>query len=245
MSFNEETDVRIPDLIRQSQTRGIPKYWGFLSISEKTDALPLIKGTDYGFFGGYDEAERTVLGIFPPWYEENFSDYPIVCLNFTYNKAYTLSHRDFLGALMALGITRKSIGDILVGDGTAVVFVLKNIADFIVSQITKVARVGVNVSIGMPSVLPIRGELKDFTATVASLRLDCVISTLINKGRKESAELIEKDMVTLNSVIVRKVTQTVHAGDTISVRKYGKFIISDTSGISKKGRIILNWQKYV
>lgn len=245
MAFNDELEIRIKDLIRLSERQNVPKYYGFLSLSEKTDAVFLLKGTDYGFYGGYDDAERTVLGVFPQWYKEDFSDYPTVCLNFSFNKAYKLSHRDFLGALTSLGITRKSIGDILVGDGYAVVFVLENIADFIVSQITKIGNTGVSVRVCEPKVLPKTGELKDFTATVASLRIDCVVSALIGKGRKESAELIEKDAVAINSVIVRKLTHSVRSGDTVSVRKYGKFIISDTSGVSKKGRIILNWQKYV
>lgn len=240
-----ETEIRVNDTVRLSWQRDIPKYLGFLSPSEHLAALKCLSGVKHGFFGGYDSCERTVLGVFPDWYSENKNDYPVTAVNFSYNKAYKLLHKDFLGSIMALGVTRKSVGDILVGDGVAVAFVLEDIAQYVAAQLSKVGSVGVKTEIGIPEQLPQQGELKEFSSTVSSLRLDCIISALISKSRKESAALIEKDMVLVNSVPVKKLTHCVRDSDEISVRKYGKYIIEGVAGTSKKGRIILNWKKYV
>ena len=89
------------------------------------------------------------------------------------------------------------------------------------------------------------GRTQQRSGTVASMRLDCVVSELINRPRSEASELIERGMVTVNHLTVTKLTAEPEAGDVITVRGSGKFKIDDESGVSRKGRIILLYSKYI
>jgi RNA-binding protein YlmH len=89
------------------------------------------------------------------------------------------------------------------------------------------------------------GKLADFTVTVASARIDCVISALCGVSRSKAAELIEGGFVSLNSIMCDKTTRTVRNSDKVTVRGKGKFIIDNLNDLSKKGRIILKYKKYI
>ncbi len=237
--------AKVSDAIKQSEIKSVPKFCGFFSASEKAEILPLLKGVKHGFFGGYDEAERTVLLICPEWLEIENAEYPINALTFLFRKQDKLSHRDFLGSLMALGIKRNTVGDILVEEGRAVVFLLSEISEYVVGQIEKIGRVGVEIKAGFECPLPGMSGFIEETRTVASLRLDCVVSALSGKSRNASAELINAGLVALNSVAALKPTATVKNLDAIAIRGIGKFIIVSSDDLSKKGRIILKWKKYI
>ena len=108
-----------------------PKYLGFLSAAEAVLAGQTLKNADCrtSFYGGYETAERVMLGCFPDWLEED--SFPISALTFKFRENDTLYHRDFLGSLMALGIKRETVGDILTEQGRAVIFVTDEICDYI------------------------------------------------------------------------------------------------------------------
>ena len=241
---NELLPARIEDLKRICDRTSVPRFLGFLTPSELSTALSCFKlGERYAVFGGYSGAERTVLAVLPDWCEN--AEYPITALTFTYRKCDTLSHRDFLGALMALGIARETVGDILIEVGRAVVFVLSDIAEFAVSQISKIGNVGVKIEKGFTLPLPSIGKKQAFSDTVASMRLDCVVSSLCGFSRKDAESAIADGRVSVNSVAVQKPTYTVPCGATVTVRQKGRFQITDCSRQSKKGRIILEYNKYI
>ncbi len=241
---SELLPARVEDLKYLCQKTSSPKFLGFLTPDELSVSLKCLKNDkNYSYFGGYEGAERTVLAFLPDWCDEPI--YPITALTFTYRKCDTLSHRDFLGALMALGITRETIGDILVESGRAVVFVLSDIVDFVVSQINKIGRVGVNVSVGFENPLPSISKKLSFSTTVASLRLDCVVSALCGCSRKDAAQIISEGFVFVNSVCINKITFNLTANSSLAVRQKGKFEITACDEFSKKGRIILKYNKYV
>lgn len=222
-----------------------PKYLGFLSAAEAVLAGQLLKFTPCrtSLYGGYDGAERVMLGCFPDWMEED--SFPISALTFKYRESDELSHRDFLGSLMALGIKRETVGDILTEQGRAIVFVTDEICQYIKSQITKIGRVGVTVTDGYALPLPKCGELAEFTATAASDRIDCVISALCGFSRAKALEFLAEGLVTVNSVTVSKATKSVCEGDIISVRGKGRFLIGSLENRTKKNRIIINYKKYI
>ena len=236
--------TRVEDALRLCEMRSIPKFVGFLSPSQVAEALPVLSQKRYGIYGGYNGAERSYIGIFPEWCDQETEPYPIKAITFTYRPQYTLCHRDFLGAVLNLGLQRSAIGDILIESGRAVMFASADITDYVISQLDKVGRVGGTLTEGYVGELPGRGQLVECSATVASLRLDCVVGALTGKSRSGSVELISAALVTVNSVAVGKPTYTVKCGDTLSVRGYGKFSIIASHEQSKKGRIILRWQKY-
>lgn len=241
---SELLPARIEDLKRICEKNGSPKFLGFLTPSELETALDCLKGEkNYSFYGGYNGAERTVLAFLPDWCEAPV--YPITALTFAYLKCDVLTHRDFLGALMALGIARETVGDILSESGRAVVFVLNDIADFTVSQINRIGKVGVTVKKGFDMPLPGLGQKQSFSVTVASLRVDCAVAALCGFSRREALEKINDKYVTLNSICVKKPTVGIEAGNTLTVRQKGRFEITSCEETSKKGRIILRYNKYI
>lgn len=241
--------ARFNDAVKLCQNKDIPKFLGFLSEDEVGYIGLLAKKNNISvvFYGGYEDAQRRYAGFFPSRMrdEENFDLFQISALSFIFRKSDILTHRDFLGSLMALGIERDTIGDILVENGRAVVFLNSKIANFVQNNITKVGRTGVLVEFDYTLPLPQKSVLKEITFTVASPRIDAVISALIGVSRTSACELIESGMVVVNSVTVEKSTTLVLSGAVISIRRYGKFNITQIGGTTKKGRIIIKASKYI
>ena len=237
--------ARVNDAVELCYKSSAPQFLGFLSETEAAKAQDILGNLNasFRFFGGYDEACRVMLGIFPEWCED--APFPIKALTFSYRECDTLSHRDFLGSVMALGITRETVGDILVENGRAVMFVTAEMERYISSQTEKVGRVGVNISQGFTEPLPQHSKLAEFSDTIASARLDCVVAAVCSTSRSKAAQMIEGALVSVNSIGCQKATRAVTGGDKITVKGKAKFIIDSISDLSKKGRIILKYSKYV
>lgn len=237
--------ARIGDIADICEKTQRPKYMGFLSPEQSVLAEQILskRNIKFGFFGGYEGADRVFLGCFPDWMESY--EYPITAITFSYRTSDKLSHRDFLGSLMALGIKRETVGDILIEEGRAVAFVADEITDYILSQIEKIGRTGVELKKDYKEPLPSRGELREFTETVASLRLDCVVAAAGKLSRNIANEKISNGFVSVNSVTVEKSTKFVSDGDILTVRGIGKFIISSSDGRTKKDRVVLKYKKYI
>ena len=235
--------ARVNDLAELADKTSSPQFFGFLTEEEYSNSIKILKNRfRHCYYGGYDDAERTMLCLMPDWCES--PNFPITAVTFSYNSNYNLTHRDFLGALMSLGITRESVGDILVESGRTVVFLKNQIVNFVITQISKVGSVGVNLKLGFSEPLPQKGVLVSCTDTVSSMRLDCVVSAVCGVSRNSATELIEASKVSVNSVFVEKTTKTINEGDTLTVRGKGKIFIVSASEHTKKGRIVLNYNKY-
>ena len=238
-------EARVFDTLDISRKSGAPKFLGFLTMDEAATADSLLKsqGAVYSFFGGYEGAERTVLccmadGGYTPVF-------PVDAFTLSYRPCDTLSHRDFLGALMSLGITRESVGDILIEKGRAVIFVYHDVARYVKEQLQTVGRVGIKVSEGFVSPLPQLSKKQECSDTIASSRLDCVVSALVSCSRTTAATLIADGDVSVNSIGCKKATKTLESGDKVTVRHKGKFEILSLDDRSKKGRIILKYNKFI
>ncbi len=245
-----ETELIIPrirDAIRLCDTSSMPKFVGFLTSAEAATAASFAskQNCEWQLFGGYDGAERVYFGVFPDWCEDKGGFYPIASVTFTFRCQDRLTHRDFLGALMSLGIERQTVGDILIEEGRAVVFLSRDIFECVMNGIAKVANVGVGISEGFIYPLPGASQLKDITDTVASARLDCIVAALVNCSRGQAATLVEDGLVAVNSVCVEKTVKTVKNGDKITVRGKGKFVIDSVEDRTRKDRIILKAKKYM
>ena len=236
---------RVKDTVDICEKTSAPKFLGFLTSEEIkiSDEILKKRNIKYAFSGGYNQAERMYLVCLPEWCDS--VDFPITAITFKFREEDKLTHRDFLGSLMALGITREKIGDILVEDGRAVVFAASEISKHIINQISKVGRVGVTISEGFSEPLPSLGTLMDFSVTVTSLRLDCVVSSLCGISRSKATELILSGAVLVNSMLCDKTTRAIKNSDKITVRGKGKYVIDNLNDISKKGKIILKYKKYI
>ncbi len=164
------------------------------------------------FFGGYDDSERKMLGLF--FDEPSTSMFPICGIEFSFRKCDRLTHRDFLGSLMSLGIERETVGDILVEDGRAVVFVKTELSDYVKSQISKVGRVGVKVDDADLSKLPQgRGVEEKKTFIVSSLRLDNIVAAVCKLSREKTKTVIMSDSVCVNFEETKNVSFNLKEND--------------------------------
>ena len=196
---------------------------------------------EFSFFGGTDDAERRVLCVG----EASGEEYPIAALTASFKKEYTLSHRDFLGALMALGVKRESIGDIRCGEGLCVFFAHEDIKKYLLENFDKAGKVGLTLTEGVNVPLPVAHSFQSLQKTVASNRLDGVISALLNTSREQAIQMITAGLVTHNHIEASKNTARVDKDDVIAVRGKGKFVIDSIELPTKKGRIRLEARKYV
>lgn len=226
---------------------GARMYTRFLSPAEVylTESR-FSKDTDVFTFGGYDDAERRIV-CFSDFdtYETDF-DYPIDTVKiFSKNKA-VFSHRDYLGSLMALGIKRELVGDIVVCDGYAVLFCHREISDFLTMNLTSIGRNTVSAQLTDISDIQMpQKQFKEKSTTVSSLRLDCILSGATGKSRAIAAELISKGLVQVNYEIAKSSSQTVSDGCVISVRGIGKMIVNTDMSLTKKGRYHINVKQYI
>lgn len=192
------------------------------------------------FEGGYEGAERNIAGFLPEVDWELDDEAPLRLLavrrggvDFTAG----LSHRDYLGALMGLGIKREMIGDILVGDDGAKVVVMADMADFILTQLDKVGSERVEVSEADLETLeaPERKE-REIRGTVMSLRLDAVASLAFSVSRTRMADWIRAEKVILNWEVQESPAKTIKEGDIMSIRGKGRAVLESLGGVSRKGR---------
>lgn len=197
-------------------------------------------------WGGYEGARRKMLCIYEEYAEGYImQDYPMKCLTFTWRREYPLTHRDFLGSLMAMRIKREVLGDIVIGEGKAQLFVTDTAARLILTSVTKIGRVGVSVTDAEPFSLEVKQEFEEISSTVASLRLDCIVSAAARQSREHAARLIRSEKVSVNHFHVTSVSHEVSEGDTLSVRGCGRFVLSSVNGMTKKGRIHIILRKYI
>ena len=182
-------EAKLRDHIRLSQRR--PSFLGFLDESQCAaceDLLRRERGVQWLLWGGWPEGERKLLGLFPDYLEPEESLFPITPVTFTYRAGDKLTHRDFLGSFMALGVERDVIGDILVGEGRCVAFFRQEMAPYFLDNIRKIGRVGVKAEEGAKEPLPVRREFKELSGVVASQRLDCLVAFFVQdqpgKGRR-------------------------------------------------------------
>ena len=240
--------AKAKDLVRIRNLRNIPKFSGFLTPSEAALILSSLKEPGCCFFGGYPDAQRCMFGALPEYITEPFSEFPIKALKITYRKVDILSHRDFLGSFMATGISRDRIGDIRVGEGIAFAYVTQEIALYLAKQITKIGKVGVAtevISVGeVEDILP-KPKTLPLKFTVSSLRLDAVLSGLTGCSRTKSEKYISEGLVFVNSFEVTKATKQIKCGDRITLRGVGKFVITQSGEVTKKGREIVVAEKYI
>lgn len=230
------------ELCRRTET---PKFLGFLSVEEAVAAEKLMGRlkVKFSLFGGHTNAERKMLGCFPDWCEE--PQFPITAVTFSFRKEDKLSHRDVLGSLMGLGLKREKVGDILIEEGRAVVFLWDDIAEYVAGNVEKIGRVGVKTLLGADKALPQKSEPKEFSETVASKRLDCVVAAICRISRGEATRKIEIGEVSVNSAVCEKITHSLCEGDAVTVRGFGKFIIDSFPQKTKKDRLVLKFKKYI
>ncbi len=159
--------------------------------------------------------------------------------------AEKLTHRDYLGSLLGLGIERSKIGDILLFDKYTVVFVHEQISGYILQHFTKVRNTFVEVSIMEDEDITFKPEFIDVKGTVASIRLDSILALVLKESRSKLIRLIEGGKVFVNGKLITTNGYKLQEGDLISVRGFGKFQYDQLLSTTKKERLYINIKKFV
>ncbi len=242
--------AKIWDKINTGLRKNIPANTCFLSQREQEMARFLFGDLDglYGF-GGFDDCERKMLVYLPDYLDETYfqtEDSPAVCLRATFYEGDNPTHRDFLGALMGAGIAREAVGDILVHKGSCDFFVTTEITPYVLQNFEGAGRTKVKLQqISFDQVSIPQPETKEIRDTLASLRLDGVISSGFRVSRGVAAGYISASRVAINGLPCEKPDKPVEEGATVSVRGMGKILLKTVNGQTKKGRISVVIDRYL
>lgn len=241
---------RLRDLADKAYQQDIFTYTVFLNMAEMDIYYQLERELSYSHpqvFGGHDMAERCMIRFGDPEKTGYDAEFPIQCIHIspaTPKFAEKLTHRDFLGALMNLGIERQTIGDILVNEKEAWVFASEKISEYICENLDKVRHNNVRCHIvtdtpDMPKTLT-----RTINIQVASLRADSVIAKTFNLSRETSLSLFKSSCVYINGRLTENNSKSLLGGEIISVRGYGKFLVSESKTATRKGKLQVAVQLY-
>ena len=212
--------------------------------------LTELRCSAYTLFGGYEGAQRRAALFLPEWATEgNMADYaPFAYIRAVWSEKTTaqIGHRDFLGALMGAGIRRDTVGDILPGENSCDLIVLRSVAPYLMQNLTSAGRAVLSLTEIEPGELLIpEREVKLIRDTVASLRLDSVVGAGFGLSREKAAALIRSGRVVLDGLACEKPDRTLSGGEVISARGFGKFRLMPDSHMTKKGRVGITIERYI
>lgn len=261
MEKNNTVEIRAEDLCRRCEKQYAPQITQFLTLEEQASVLKISKRFPdvlTVFEGGWKSAERKTALFLPA----DLYEYPKTDAEADYIRELSeiefvkiegsgfvkIGHRDVLGALMSLGIKRETLGDIVVSDGskTAYAAAFSSAARFICSNLERVARDKVKVSLVSHSAVPEKVQkFSDLSLTLASLRIDALVSDVLNISRDKAKKLISSGAVSVNHSECTDAGNTFEAGDIVSVKGEGKFAVDSFLGLTAKNRHRVIVRKYL
>lgn len=244
--------ARALDQMDRAASRSIPCATQFLSPAQRAALEPLLAACGHPrhlFHGGFDGAERTVCVFLPDWQEPG--DWPAGDELAAVEAAYPptgaeLTHRDLLGGLMGIGLTREKVGDILAGDTAAQIVCLREAAPIILSQFDQAGRYRLKLrEIPLNDLSPAPAQVKRIHDTVSTLRLDAVLASGFSLARGKAADAVTGGRVSVNHRECVKPDKPVAEGDILTCRGLGKCVLKAVGGQSRKGRIIIEIERYL
>lgn len=229
-------------------------YSYFLDSRQQWVAAQVCRGNGkvpFLLWGGYEEAERKVC-FFLPWYltaddfaPQSEADLPLTLLRITVKGGVALTHRDYLGGLMGIGIKREMVGDILVSSQGADIVVFRKIVPYIAANYEKAGRASLDIQ-EIPFSEITRGQEQGriMQITVASLRLDVVAAAVFHLSRGQAAEAVSRGQIFLNGILVDKPEKNLQAGDKLVLRGKGRTILKEIGGKTRKDKISVQIESY-
>ncbi|MBK5243602.1 MAG: hypothetical protein JJE18_01010 [Eubacteriaceae bacterium] len=223
-----------------------PQFFDFYDETLKRKIEDTIKhyGVPYLFFGGHSEAQRKMLCIYPDYLDKEDLEWPIFAIVF--EKTSPIDHRNVLGELMHMGITRESIGDIDLDEDLVQVIANKRLQDFFLINFNKVSGRSIKPKfITYSEIKVFERNFKRLTLVVASNRIDGIINKIWGFSRQDSLTYVKQGRVRVNYEVISKNDFRIKANDIISVRGKGKAMIIDMDHLTKKGNIRMAVDKYI
>ena len=234
------------DLSNRAFNGNVYTFTDFLSLSEQEDLYSESKEfapIPFSFSAGYGDGERKVCRFGDEDSLGYDQEFPIkcICIEPRSKKFMTqVSHRDYLGALMNLGLERKCFGDIILQGTSAYIFVLERNAQFVIDELTSIGRNPVKCKLVEYKSDTITMDGKDMHLLVSSMRSDGIIAKTFNLSRKDAAALFFEKKIAVNGRLIENNDKQLNNGDVVSVRGFGKFKITDGGTLSRKGKINLD-----
>lgn len=246
----QQVKNRFRDLADKSFQQNVFTFTNFLGLSEQ-DAFwqiePKLRHAGYSLYGGSGNTERKMIrfgNVEELGYEVPF---PIACIHMQpliMKFADKLSHRDFLGALMNLGIERGTIGDIKVVDKEAYLFCQESIAEYICQNLEQIKHTHVKCKITEEYEETVEEEPELHTIQVSSVRVDAVIAKVYNKSRSDCLELFRTGKVYINGRLCENNSRLLKQGEIVNARGYGKFVFSGEPRETRKGKLNVSVSVY-
>jgi len=244
--MNKEDEIlqnRIRDLADRSYRNSTYTFTDFLSLADLNCYFAIERELNFvksRVWGGYEDAERTIVGFGDEETLGYREEFPIVILKIApLLKKFSddLSHRDILGSLMNLGIERSVLGDIQINDNVAYVFCLDSIAEYICDNLSRVKHTSVICTITEEIPVINSGEKIEKTIQLSSERIDGIVSKVLYLSRSQSIPLFTEKRVFVNGRQCENNSYSCKAGDVITVRGFGRFTYLGTGGVSRKGKL--------
>lgn len=247
---------QVLDKIEFSKTREKIEYTDFLDmyqVSLVENFLRKIKCENYKLYGGYEEAERRVLIIYPEKYDEkmlekNYSKMiKVIRIRLPEEEKGKYSHRNYLGGIVKLGLKREKVGDIIVCEEGADIITLQEFADILKQQLPSLTRFeNADITIEEIQNLQIREiKVEQVKIIVPSLRLDNFVSDLARTSRSKAVQIIDQERVFVNGQNETKASKQLKLNDIITIRGKGRFVIKEFSGTTRSGRTVVLIEKYI
>lgn len=248
--------ARLDDLIAEAQ-RGELAQSAFLTPKEMyfAEAYLASRNAEFLSFGGYGDAERRKVYILPEYMSgvrdvHEFSEYGfdsgIACAEIVVSGYRELSHRDYMGAVLGIGVERNVVGDIIVGGRGAFVICEPVICDFLAQSLNGVGSDKVKVrSVPLSEICVPERRYADINDTVASARIDCVVGALCSLSREKARATVEAGLAEVNYECELRPDRVIVPPCTVTVRGYGKFDVLSVGEQTRKGRYRLSAKKYL
>ncbi len=237
-----EKQKRFDELSQRANERGYTVFSDFLGLSEISELSAMRFSAPVTLWGGYEEAERCVACFGDRDYFNDNSDYPIKCILIkpvNQKFADSLSHRDFLGSLMGLGIRREVLGDIIINENCGYLFCLDTIADYIIENLTQVRHTTVKCEITETIPADVLPQPENREIIVSSERLDVIVSAIYKMSRSQVLPIFHTEKVFVNGAIKTSPSATLNIDDKVSVRGFGRFIYKGVLRTTKKDRLVI------
>lgn len=247
----ELTKKRLLELGKKSYDAGYFIFTDFLGLAEQSlflEIKPQLKGVKYTAFGGTEGTERIMLRFGSPEELGYAEDFPISIIKISPKAAKfadKLTHRDFLGALLNLGIERRALGDIAIIDNVGYLFIKTDMAEYVLDSLSRVKRTDVNAELvsELPDGELYRTERRRIQA--AGERLDAVVAKVFSLSREEALGYFQKRLVFVDGRLTENNSYTPKPDERISVRGLGRFIYCGYSSLSKKGKLNIDVDVYI
>lgn len=248
--------AQILDKVESVENKNKIEHTDFLDLAKielVQKFINKIKIENYMSYGGFEQAERKMFVIYPENFnsvvvEKNLSNIiQIVRIELPDDLKGKYTHRDYLGAVIKLGIKREKVGDIIVDDSGADIIVDKDISKFLLEnlgELTRFSKSTITIE-NIEDLRPVEIKKEEFEIIVSSLRLDNVISELARCSRNKALDIINMERVFVNFECETKKTKQIKPGDMVTIRGKGRFYIKELVGETRSGRTIIKIEKFV